>query len=574
MLFDALTTAAVADELRQTILGGRVQRVVQVDEVSLGLEIYAEGTRYQLLASASAQHPRLLLVDYRLRRGVESITPILLLARKYLDGARLAEIEQPPFERTLSLRFGGQEGEVTLLVELIERRANVILLDGKMVLDAIQRVGSSMNRYRTVLPGQPYSPPPPQAKLDPTDVTEYRLRQILADEAPGDPIWRGLVRGIMGISPLLARELVFRATGATQTPVAACERITPLLDAIQETLIPYWEHDWHPSIAVAADGRVTAFAPYPLTHLAGMEPVDSICEALGRYYGTHLGADAYQAAKEPLFEAINRALDRVQRRRAALAREAPAPETLELLRKKGELVLAYSSTISPGQTELRAQYELDQPALVIKLDPQVSPVANAQAFFQEYEKGKRALADIPDRLEVVDAEVFFLEQLQNDLSLARNWPEIDEVSEALSEAGFLPGSQPARPRGSAAAPLRVVSQDGLVIFAGRNSQQNEIVTFRRAAPNDLWLHARDVPGGHVVVKNGGRPVPERTLRQAAELAAAFSAARDEPEVVVAVVARKRVRRLSAGKAHPGLVTYSGEDTIRVRPAELAEEEQS
>ena len=566
MYFDALTTAAVADELRRTVLGGRVQRIVQVDENSLGFEIFGEGTRFQVLASADPRHPRVLLVDYRVRRGSESPSQLLLLARKRIDGARLVQVEHPPFERTLSLHFGGPEGDATLLVELIERRANLILLQGNQVLEAIQRVGPEMNRYRTVLPGRPYTPPPPQIKLDPTDVTEYRLRQMLTKESPETPVWRALVAGIMGVSPLFARELAFRATGDTQTPVQACKRITPLLDAFQEGLIPYWEHAWRPSVVVAAGGQVTAFASYRLTHQPGMEPMESISAAMSRFYGELLGSNAYQAAKEPLQGAIDRALDRVERRRDSLARQAPSPDKLETLRQKGELILAYSSTIRPDQTELKAQYEVNRPPLVIQLDPQLSPVANAQALFEEYEKGKRALADVPKRLATADAELVFLRQLETDLELASNWPEIDEVSQTLANAGFLPGPQPARPRGSATSPLRVVSADGLVIFAGRNSRQNEIVTFRRAAPNDLWLHVKDAPGGHVVIKSGGRPVPERTLRQAAELAAVYSAARGENEVLVAVVARKRVRRLRGGKAHPGLVTYTGEETLRVRPA--------
>ncbi len=564
MYFDSLTVAAVADELRHKLLNGRVQRVVQVDRHSLGLEIFA-GERFQLLATAEPQHPRIYLTDFQVRRGVETVAPLLLLARKHLDGARLAGVEQPPFERLLRLEFSGAEGEATLLVELIERRANLILMQGNQILEAVQRVGPEMNRYRTVLPGRPYIPPPPQPKLDPTDLTELRLRQMLSEAEPDRLVWRVLVANVAGVSPLFARELVFRAKGDAQATVHTCGRMTPLLEAFEEALLPYWEHDWQPGVIVEPDGRVSAFAPYPLTHLGRPERVETISQAAGRYYTHLLGTSAYRAAKEPLHGSLAEARERVRRKRDALARQAPDPAELEMVRMQGELILAYASTIVPGQTELKAQYDPDGPELTIPLDPHSSPVANAQALFREYEKSKRAAADFPERLAAAELELAYLDQLETDLKLAENWPGIDEVREALATAGFLSGPRPSRPRGGAVGPLRVVSDDGLVILVGRNSRQNELVTFKQAAPADLWLHARGAAGGHVVVKSGGRPAPDRTLQQAAQLAAVYSAARNEAQVLVDVTQCKRVRRVKGGKAKPGMVVYTSEQTIRVRP---------
>jgi predicted ribosome quality control (RQC) complex YloA/Tae2 family protein len=202
---------------------------------------------------------------------------------------------------------------------------------------------------------------------------------------------------------------------------------------------------------------------------------------------------------------------------------------------------------------------------VIELDPEISPVANAKLLFRDYEKGKRAAAEIPQRAAQARLELDYLDQLATDLELAGNWPEIDEVRDALEGAGFWHQPAPARPRGGAPGPLRIVSEDGFVIWVGRNSRQNEMVTFRRGSADDLWLHARGVPGGHVIIKTGGRAVPERTLRLAAQLAAGHSAARNEGDVPVDVVPRHRVRRLPGSKARPGMVTYSEEETLRVKP---------
>lgn len=563
MYFDSLTIAAVVDELKQKILDGRVQRTVQVDSSSLGLEIYAGGVRQQLLASANPQHPRLYLMDFKLRRGVEKPAPILLLARKYLDGARLVHIEQPPFERMVLFDFTGPEGDTTLLAELIERRANVILLQGERILDAIQRVEAGMNRFRTIQPNQTYRMPPPQAKLDPTDVTELALRELLNGSEPDQPAWKCLVEHIAGISPLFARELVYRVTGNAKSPAGEISRITPLLDAYEEAMTACWEHEWDPCVIEEAGGKVTAFAPYPLTHLGRPARCESMSQALALYYESLLKNTAYQAAKAPLEKTISKVRQRIERKRAALERQSPDPEVIEANRKKGELILAYSSTITPGQKILQAQYDPDGPLLEIELDPRETPVANAKSYFHTYEKARRAAGELPAQFALVDMEIAYLDQLETDLALAENWPEIDEVKAALGAAGYMP--QKSRPKGSQTGPLRVVSDDGVVILVGRNSRQNEVVTFERSSPDDLWLHARGVPGGHVVIKCAGGKPSTRTLELAAQLAASQSAAREEKQVLVDVVSRNRVKRLRGSQIRPGMVTYSGEETIQVRP---------
>ena len=486
-------------------------------------------------------------------------------ARKYLDGARLAAVQQPPFERVLRLDFSGREGDASLLAELIERRANLILLQGERIQDAVRRVGPQMNRYRSILPGQLYVSPPPQPKLDPTDVTELRLRQLLEATDRQQPVWRVLVSGVAGVSPLFAREVVYRAMGDARTPVSACERITPLLDAFLEALDPYWEHRWQPGVVLDTDGTPRAFAPYPLTHLGSVEPSESISQALTRYYAPTTGIDAYQAAKAPVRKELQKARERLVRKRDTFTAKVPEPSRLETLRKKGELVLAFSATITPGQTELQTQYEPEEPPLIITLDPTLSPVANAQAFFREYEKAKRAAAGMPELIAAADLDIAFLEQLETDLELATSWPEIDQVRESLAAAGWLPKPTPSRPRGAVSRPLRVVSEDGIVILVGRNSRQNELLTFKQAAPEDLWLHAQGLSGGHVIIKSGGRSVPERTIIQAARLAAGYSAARYDTRVPVDVVPRKRVRRQKGAKARPGMVVYTGARTVWVKP---------
>lgn len=565
MYFDALTMAAVADELRAHILGGRVQQVLLPDDLSIGMEVYAHGERRYLLASAHPEHARLHLAGEKLRRGVEKPTPLLLLLRKYVHGGRIASIEQPPFERVLHLGVQHPEGNTTLIVEVMSRYSNIVLVAEEggcaQILECIKRVGPEKSRYRTILPQHLYVPPPPQRKLDPTDVTESCLRDTLSDASPESSIWRALVGGIGGVSPLMAREVVYRTIGIAEAAVSQVTRISPLLGAFQEMLMPIWEHRWQPSV-VRENERLVVFAPYPLTQYGDWEEVESISQAVEDYYGQMVGEDAYAAAKRRAREAILRARDRVRRKREALERAMVSQAQVEELRRQGEMILAYAHRIEPGQRELTAPVGPDEPSLQIELDPTISPVENAQRYFGRYKRAKSGAGEIPALLQRAELEMRYLDQLETDLDLAANRPEIQEVEASLAEAGYIREKRRKRKAGRS-KPLTVKSQDGLLILVGKNSRQNEEVTFRRAAPRDLWLHVRGAPGAHIIVKTGGREVPEATLRQAAQLAAYYSQVRGSVRVDVAYTERRYVRPIKG--AGPGLVTYTQGKTIRVAP---------
>lgn len=571
MFFDALTMACVADDVRRTVLGGRVQRVLLVDNLSVGLEVYARQERHYLLASAHAELGRLLLSSEKLRRGVDKETGLLLLLRKYARGAIVSAVEQPPFERVLRLEMDHPEwGATSLMIEVMGRHSNIILVDGVgRVLDSVKRVTPEMSPVRPVLPGRAYEPPPPQEKLSPADLTEYRLRQILADQEPGTQVWQALVRGLSGTSPLLAREMVHRALGRPRARVEQVERITPLLEAARELLAPLEDGNWLPTVALE-EGEPACYAPYRITHRGEPQAMPSISRAIEVYSEAVASGDPYAAAKRPVREALERARGRLERRRQALERSLAEAEAADQWRLWGEWILAYAHTTMPGQEELVADTGEGEP-LVIPLDPALSAVDNAQAYFARYRKAQRAADEVPLRLREATLALRDLEQLETDLALATNRPEVQEVRDALRERGHLPSKKTRRraplPRSE---PLGLALPDGLAVLVGRNSRQNDLVTFRLANSDDLWFHAQGVPGAHVIVRSGGQEVPAATVRRAAELAAYFSPLRDEADVVVAYTERRHVRRVPG--AAPGLVTYRHEGTVRVTPRGPAPEE--
>ena len=556
MYFDALTTAAMADELRAVLMGGRVQKVILVSPLALGLEIYAQQRR-QVLLSAETAHPRVQLVAEKLRRGPETPTPLWLRMRKYLRGARLLEVSQPNFERILRLEFVGAEGPVALLAEIMGRRSNIILLspDGT-IMEAAKRITPAQSR-RPVLPQHPYAPPPPLAKPSIASLTPSRLQALLV-EAEG-PLARRLVQAVAGMSPLLAREVVFRATG---DPEASEADPKDLVAISRSLLVDLPEaHAWVPSVGLE-QGQVVAYAPYPLSHLAEQRPMPGMSQAIQTYVEAQ-GAEApYAAARANVHRALAEAREREWRRRAAILRDLRPEEEINRLREFGEWVLAYATQIEPGQRELVVE-DMEGKPWPIPLDPTRTAVENAHHYFRQYDNARSAAEGAPRRLATVDRALAYLAQLETDLQLAENRAEIDEVRSALVEAGYVRADRPAV-RAHPAGPRHLETDEGFVIWVGRNSRQNAAV-LRRAAPGDLWLHARGVPGGHVVLVTGGRPVPPELLERVASLAAYYSAARDEPQVQVDVTERRNVRAIRA--AGPGQVTYRGEHTLRVAPAE-------
>jgi predicted ribosome quality control (RQC) complex YloA/Tae2 family protein len=238
------------------------------------------------------------------------------------------------------------------------------------------------------------------------------------------------------------------------------------------------------------------------------------------------------------------------------------------LRLSGELILAYAPSIIPGQDLLEADYDSDRPPLRIALNPDLSPLDNAQRYFRDYEKAKGAAEGVPARLAETDLALQYVDQLETDLALASNRPEIAAVHGELVDAGLIADEPPGATRRRTAVqpaggPLRLESPDGFVVWVGRNSKQNDAVTFSWGMAHDLWLHARGVHGAHVIVKTEGRPVPNATIEFAARLAAAYSGARGSTQVVVDLTEQRQVRRIKG--AGPGMVTYRNERTVTVRP---------
>jgi predicted ribosome quality control (RQC) complex YloA/Tae2 family protein len=595
MYVDALTLAAVADELRETVLGGRVQRVVLTGPLSIGLEIYARGTRHQVIASAEHDAARVHIVRERLTRGVTHDPPLLLLLRKYVLGGVIRAVEHPPLERIILLSIAKRpesrnrnratvdaEADLDtlgddladdsaapldlhdpdlwrcdLIFEPQDRRSNIILVDDdNLILDSIKRVTPRMSS-RVIMPRQVYEVPPPQDKRDPRQATAAGVAAMCA-ERRGD-LAKALVSTYAGVSPQIAREVVFRALG--QVAVACADDLPFYLIAAR--LRELFTDPPLASIAGPADAP-TAFAPYLISHIAEVTPQPSISVALEAFFALRTAVVGHAQRRSALQQQLAAARSRLVRRQDQIAGELAKAQELETLRWEGEMIFAFLHTLRPGQTRL------DVEGRAITLEAQRSAVEQAQERFKAYDKAKSALAGLPERLDAVQVQLQGLDELVVLLDLADTYDQIEQIAEEAEELGYLrehpdPTTARRKRRKSTVRPLHVRSAEGFDIYIGRSARQNEEVTFRIGRPEDMWVHVRTIHGAHVIVRTGGREVPDATLLQAAALAAYYSQARSEAAVDVDICRRALVRKVAGGPV--GLVTYRAEQTLRVAPAQ-------
>jgi predicted ribosome quality control (RQC) complex YloA/Tae2 family protein len=601
MHYDALTAACMAAELQRLLAGGRVQTVVAVDTHSLGLEVYAGGERRQLLLAAPPAGGRIYLAEHKLRRGVEGETPLLLLARKYLRDAVLVAAAQPdPYERVLHLAFRHKEhGLTTLVVELIGRQSNLLLLreDGR-ILDCLHRHPGGEEGGRVLLPGKAYAPPPAQDKLPPLDNgrPDYYEQLAAVLGTPGK-LAKALGASIAGLSPTAAREVAWRAAGDGDAPAAAAN-VLALAAALQALWEPLANGAWQPGLLRNGE-QVIGFTTYAAHSGGEWTSTPTLSAALVAYYAaasaasSHAGTtaeepargradwtsggesvDPYAAQRAETSRLLQRARRAVERRLAALAGDEPPPGAAAGLRTQAEWLLALSHAVAPGQARL--EVPLDGEMLVITLDGALGPVEQAQALFRRAARLERAAAFIPQRRAELEQDLLLLDQLMLDLARAANQPEIAAVGRDLAAAGLLaaaPGSKPGPGKAGATSGsgglLRLRSRQGLEIVIGRNARQNERVTFDEAHPDDLWLHARNVPGAHVVIRGGGQTPDAATIHLAAQWAAYHSAARGDAAVAVTVTRKRWVSRAPGGKL--GQVLVKQEDQVMTVAGVLPDE---
>ena len=569
--YDALTMHAVRDELERRVLGGHVDRAVLIDTRRVALEVFAHGMRLSVIFALDAGESRIFLSEDRARRATERVSPFSLLLRKYVAGAEIAAIEQPRLERLMAFQLVSRVEKapprrISLVAEAMGRRSNLTLVDEDgTVMDALVRAPPSTNPSRPILPHLRYVAPPRETKLDPLD--DHVVRS-LEDETRRHPEMAAsdlLVRGIAGCSPLAAREALARVAAATDATASAVASWTDVVDALRILVASVETRMWEPCVA-QREGLPIDYAPYRLTQFRAAEVVafDSISEAIRAVEARPVSARPFDLLKQPLLRALEERAEQARRKRSSLERTLAEAGVAEELREAGEAILASAHALEPLASAL------DWNGRRIDLYPTLSPAENAQSYFRRYANARDARKVVPPLLARAEAELEHLDELALHVRLAASQSDIAALRAELQMAGILRDhAQPRSPRRDKAKAssglYRTVSVHTAQVLVGASALGNETVTFRLAKPDDLWFHARGVPGAHVVLRTHGSAPGDDQVSAAAGLAAAHSAARDATRVEVDYTRRKYVRKARGGP--PGRVTYAKESTISVAPAD-------
>lgn len=566
MPFDAIFLTAVIRELRP-LLGSRVDKIQQPSRDTVLLHLRGRG---KLLLSANVNRPRIHLTEATFENPAQPPMFCMLL-RKHLTGGRLQEIQQPPAERSVSLIFDctdemGIPCRKSLILELMGRNSNLILTgtEGR-ILDCLRRVDFEMSEQRQVLPGLFYRDPPRQDKRIPQETDEAEIAVLLSATEPGRRLDQWLLGTFAGISPLIARELCFRFTGATDTPLAGL--FLPALAAFLEA--QFASMDSFTPVLLLRGGVPAEFSYREILQYGDfMEETrcGSFSQLLDRFYTQTDRAERMRQKSQTLRKTVTTLHERVLRKLELQRRERDSTLNREQLRRMGDIVTANLHAIARGQALLRAEnfYEADAPLIEIPLKPELSPQQNAAKFYKEYAKAKTAEKILTQQLAQGEAEAEYLAAVLDELSRAESEADLAEIRQELEAGGYLrPADRKKQPKLPPSKPMEFVSGDGYHIFVGRNNRQNDQLSMKTARKDDLWLHIQKFHGTHVIIACAGVRPPDRTVTEAAMLAAFYSQAKNGQNVPVDVTQVRNLRKPSGAK--PGMVVYDRYQTVIVTP---------
>lgn len=560
MSFDGVFTHAMVQELKEQLLTGRISKIHQPYENEVVLVIRAQGKNQRLLLSAHPSYARIQLTEIAYTNP-DNPPNFVMMLRKHLEGAILEDIHQVENDRVVHFTFSkrdelGDLQNIVLIVELMGRHSTIVLLNkqtGK-ILDAIKHIGHSQNTYRSILPGSEYIEPPKQTQLNPFQASKEQVFTILstADILDG----RYLQQNFQGLGRDTADELAFRFTKNPNEKMAIWDAFWGSLQLHVQPTLGNKEHK-------------EFFAPLTFETFENPTPYENLSLLLDAFYGEKAEKDRVKQLGNDLIRKVENEIKRNQTKLAKREKTLQDSENAEEYRRDGELLTTFMTQVPRGaeSVELENYYE-DNAPITIKLNPALTPNQNAQKFFQKYQKLKNAVKLIYDQIAEAKAEIAYLESILAQLEIAGPM-DIEIIKEELIVSGYLKPKRRKKNRKQAPSkPERFIASDGTEILVGKNNIQNDQLTLKQARKTDIWLHAKNIPGSHVIIKNA--EPSEETLLEAAELAAYFSKFRQSAQVPVDYVAVKHVHKPNGAK--PGFVIYENQKTLFVTPEEAVVEQ--
>ena len=540
MSFDGFFLHHMVEELRRELVNGRIQKINQPFEQELVLQIRSNRQSHRLLLSAHPVFGRIQLTQTTFENPAQPSTFIMVL-RKYLQGALIESIEQVENDRIVEMTVSnkneiGDHIQATLIIEIMGKHSNILLVDksSHKILEVIKHVGFSQNSYRTLLPGSTYIAPPSTESHNPFTVKDEKLFEILQTQETTAKHLQSLFQGLG------------RDTANELENILVSDKLS--------TFRNFFNQETKPCLTE------TSFSPVPFANQVG-ESFTSLSDLLDTYYKDKAERDRVKQQASELIRRVENELQKNRHKLKKQEKELLATDNAEEFRQKGELLTTFLHQVPNDQDQvILDNYYTNQP-ITIALDKALTPNQNAQRYFKRYQKLKEAVKYLTDLIEETKATILYLESVETVLNQA-GLEEIAEIREELIQTGFIRRRRREKIQ-KRKKPEQYLASDGkTIIYVGRNNLQNEELTFKMARKEELWFHAKDIPGSHVVISGNLDPSDE-VKTDAAELAAYFSQGRLSNLVQVDMIEVKKLNKPTGGK--PGFVTYTGQKTLRVTP---------
>lgn len=575
MAFDGVMLAGIINELNTTILGGKIGKVNQPEKDELIMTIRNNRVNRKLLLSSMASMPKIHLTQTNKTNPITAPNFCMLL-RKHLVGGTIKSITQPNFERIVVFEIENYDelGVLVtrkLIIEIMGRHSNIILTDeNDLIMDAVRRVGAQISSVREVFPNRQYVLPPAQDKADPTTVDSFEA--FVSVLKTGMNIQKSLYQSLTGFSPQLGEELCFRSNinGSDDISQVSEDLMATLYDKFEEMMSAIEYGDYEPAMHVDENGTQVAFTVYPLTFLTNTETLlyESPSELVEDYYLQNAIRSRISQKSVDLRKLVNTNLERCYKKLNIQHQQIRDTQDRDKFRIRGELINANIYQIKEGDKSVTVfDYYNGNQEITIALDPRLTPAQNAQKQFNKYNKKKRTLEHLTEHIKSTKAEADHLESVKYALEHALKEEDLLQIREELMTTGYIRFRRgKAKKALKKAAPLHYRSSDGFDIYVGKNNIQNEYLSTKFANGGDLWFHAKEVPGSHIIVKTRGQvmdDLPDRLFEEAAALAGYYSKDREAPKVAIDYVQKKHLK--SPNGSAPGYVIYHTNYSMMATP---------
>lgn len=554
MAFDGIVTMAVAHELADKLIFGKIEKVYQPESDELIFNIHTKQGNVKLYASANSSSARIHLIKENIA-SPPAPPSFCMLLRKHLQGARITSVVQKDCERIIEISVEtlnelGFTVSKKLIFEIMGKHSNIILVDltTSKIIDSIKRVSIDVNRVRQILPGLEYQYPPVQDKVPFRKLTDSWQESLPQRDG------KTIQRTVGGISPAFAEEMSLHED--------MCSFVGRVISEIESG-------NMSPRVYTDKKGSPKEF------HITNLYEYETACtkiefndlsQCLEFFYSNKKSSNRAHQKASDLVRAVTALLDKLHLKEQRLKEDLLKAENSEDLRLYGELLTANMHLIKPGAEKVTVTNYYDGSQVTIKLDPRFTPSKNAQQYFKKYGKSKTAIKEKQHQLEANDEEIKYLDSVLSYLENSENVDEIDALRKELEETGYLrkrkvPGGF--KEKKYKAEPYRYTLPNGMTVLVGRNNKENDILTLKTASPKDTWFHTKDIPGSHVILQNGNLEPDAETIYAAASIAAYHSKARASENVPVDYVDVKHVKKPNGAK--PGMVIFTGNGTVWVNP---------